>query len=128
MPTYEARCESCGTETEYIRAIVACLDTPECCGHKMKKVILSAPRGFVENIAYQSPVDGRPILSKRAREEDLRRHGCREWEGLEQEKKYAARAKADIEWADEAKIEKWVGEAYHALPPDKKQVLENAVT
>lgn len=40
--------------------------------------------------AYQSPIDGREVRGRRARMEDLKRHGCRPWEGLETEKKIAA--------------------------------------
>lgn len=38
---------------------------------------------------YQSPIDGRIISSKRQRVDDLKRSGCREYEGYESEKRAA---------------------------------------
>lgn len=126
MPVYQSKCAKCGMVHEYIRKIAECLDTPICCGEKTKKVILTAPMGWVENIAYTSPIDGRPITTKQARIEDLKRNNCRPWEGMEQEKKEASR-RADIEEkAFDAKLEKTIGETFAAMPSEKKRALESA--
>ena len=38
---------------------------------------------------YQSPIDDRPIMSRRQHEDDLKRNGCRVYEGRAQEQKMA---------------------------------------
>lgn len=126
MPVYEARCNVCSKVHDYVRPVAQCMDTPECCGQKTQKVILSAPMGYVENIAYTSPIDGRPITTKQARIEDLRRNNCRPWEGMEQEQKVSQQRKAEEEKAFDAKLEKTIGETYAALPSDQKRALEAA--
>jgi len=44
MGVYDAECGKCGKQEEYVRPFSQCLDTPECCGTKMNKVILTAPQ------------------------------------------------------------------------------------
>lgn len=126
MPVYEAKCSQCGTVTDYYQSVANCMKTPECCGHSMTKVILTAPMGYVENIEYQSPIDGRPITTKQARLDDLARNNCRPWEGLDQEVKVAqSRAKEEEKKADKA-IEDSVVSAWNSLEPEKRRVLETA--
>ncbi len=77
MPTFDAKCERCTAVTEYVRQMSERNDTPHCpaCGHKMAKVILSAPMGYVSGNfePFKSPVDGAVIGSQR----DLREHNSR---------------------------------------------------
>jgi hypothetical protein len=101
MPVYESVCRKCGKVHDYIRPVSGYMDTPDCCGEKTQKVILSAPMGYVENIHYTSPIDGRPITTKQARIEDLRRSGSRPWEGIEQETKVARQRAAEEEKAQD---------------------------
>lgn len=54
-----------------------------------------APAVFDDFPAYTSPIDGRLIDGRRARREDLKRSGCRPYEGREQEAKEAAKVKAE---------------------------------
>lgn len=126
MPVYEASCRICGKVQDYIRPVAQCMDTPECCGEKTQKVILSAPMGYVENIEYTSPIDGRPITTKHARLDDLARNNCRPWEGMEQETKVAKQRAVSEERALDAKLETTIGETFAALPPEQKRVLEAA--
>jgi hypothetical protein len=124
MPVYEARCNECGKIHEYIRRAANYLDTPECCGARTQKVILSAPMGFVSHIEYTSPIDGRPITTKHARLDDLARNNSRPWEGMEQEQKAAQeRVKAE-EKAFDAKLEQTIAGVYNSLPSEKRQALE----
>lgn len=44
--------------------------------------------------AYESPITGQVIEGRKARREDLRRHGCRPYEGRDQEEKEAAKVRA----------------------------------
>ena len=52
MPIYEAKCERCQKETTYTARIENMHQTPVCCGQPMKRVILTAPLGFVDNPAF----------------------------------------------------------------------------
>ena len=123
---YEAQCEKCGRVEEYVRSAKECYDTPECCGQKMQKVILTAPYGVVDIPAYQSPITGRWINSRRERIEDLKRNDCRPWEGKEQETKEAARRAAYDEQKQDAALEKSVVDAWQTLTPEKQAILKDA--
>lgn len=123
MPQYEARCNVCGTIHDYIKPASQYLNTPECCGQKTEKVILTAPYGVVDIPAYQSPVTGRWINSRRERNEDLKRTDSRPWEGMEQEQKEAARRAAYDEQKQDKAIEKSVVDAWQTLTPEKQAAL-----
>lgn len=127
MPLYEAQCKKCGSNTTYVRKIAECLNTPDCCGEKMMKVILTAPVGIVEEIYYTSPIDGKPITTKQARIEDLRRNNARPWEGMEAETKVATQRKAAEEKAYDQAVETAVVSAYQSLGSEKQQALESAL-
>jgi hypothetical protein len=72
---------------------------------------------------YQSPVTGLWVEGRRARREDLKRSGSRPWEGLESEKKEAARRESYIEQRNDADLTKSASEAYYQLPPSKRDIL-----
>ena len=120
MPVYESVCLKCGKYHEYIRTVSNCLDTPECCGEKTDKRILSAPMGIVDIPAYESPATGKWITSRSERKEDLKRSGCREWEGMENEKQEAERRKQYEEAAQDKALDHSVRQAWADLPPSKK--------
>jgi len=121
---YESRCNSCGKLYEYIKPASQYLDSPFCCGERTEKVILSAPMGHVVNIHYTSPIDGRPITTKQARIDDLKRSGSRPWEGLEQEKKVAQERKKYEEKIEDKKLEAAAVQAWQSLKPEQRKVLE----
>lgn len=77
MPTYAAKCDACGSSTEYTRPIKQRRDTPSCpmCGGKMSMFIAHAPYGFVTGQfnAFVSPVDGSVIHNNR----ELKEHNTR---------------------------------------------------
>lgn len=127
MPMYEAKCAKCAKVETYVRTVANYLDTPECCGAKMDKVILHAPMGIVDIPAYVSPVSGQVINSRSSRHEDLKRAGCRPWEGIEQERKESDRQKAYVEQAEDKKIESAAIEAWKSLGTEKQRQLETAV-
>jgi hypothetical protein len=127
MPVYESICRECDKVHEYFRPVERCHVTPFCCGFQTEKVILSAPYGQVDIPAYQSPISGRWINSRRERNEDLKRNDCRPWEGMEQEQKEAARRAAYKEQADDAALEKTVVDAWQTLTPEKQAALSEAV-
>jgi hypothetical protein len=120
MPVYESVCDKCGKVHDYVARIANYMDTPYCCGNKTRKIILTSPAGIVDIPAYQSPASGKWITSRAERREDLKRTGCREWEGMESEKKEAAKVKAEIEAKDDKFIEEAVVQAWQELPERKK--------
>jgi hypothetical protein len=125
MPTYEAFCHTCKTVQDYYQPVSRYMDTPECCGAKTQKVILTAPVGIVDIPAYVSPTTGKLIDSRSKRREDLKASGSREWEGMEQEQKVAQqRVKAEEKKADAA-IESAVVSAWQALPSESRRALES---
>lgn len=69
MPTYQAECKTCGHQMEYRSSVARCMETPACpsCNGETKKVILSAPLGFVTGRfeAFVSPIDGSVIRNQR---------------------------------------------------------------
>ena len=123
MPIYEARCNECGRVHEYYQTAERCRETPVCCDQPTEKVILTAPYGVVDIPAYVSPVSGKWINSRRDRAEDLKRTDSRPWEGLEQEKKEAARRQAYKEAEEDKKLEKCITETLANMPPEKKESL-----
>lgn len=73
---------------------------------------------------YVSPVSGLWVEGRKARREDLKRTGSRPWEGMESERKEAARQRAYAEQRSEQKLDAAVRTAYYQLSPDKRRVLE----
>jgi hypothetical protein len=104
---------------------------PPCgCGSQTRRVILTAPKGYVDFPAasgceYISPVSGKRIGSKRERIEDLKRTNSRPYEGREQEEKEAKRYRDHVEKKGDAAILETVKEVYQQLPPSKRQELES---
>jgi hypothetical protein len=82
-----------------------------------------APLVFGDLPSYRSPVNGQWIDGRVARREDLKRTGSRPWEGLEQEKKEAARHQQYAEQRFDASLTKSANEAFNQLPPSKREIL-----
>lgn len=126
MPIYDAKCATCGQHYEYVKHIADCYDTPICCGVKTEKQ-LSAP-ALSMDIAnwdgYVSPATGKFISSKAQRRDDMKASGCREWEGMDSERKQSERAKAYEESAQDKKLDETVRTAYAQLPSEKKAQLQ----
>lgn len=123
MPVYQAVCLKCGKYHEYIRHAAQCRDTPTCCGEQTDKRILSAPSMRADIApwdAYESPATGKLITSYAERREDMRVSGCRDWEGMDTEKKEAAKRKAETEAKEEAALDASVRTAWASLSPSKK--------
>ena len=131
MPLYETECSACGAADDFTSSVADRHATPACaaCGGKTKLVI-SAVRGFVQFPAaggqgYVSPTSGKFIDTKRARTEDLKRSGCRPWEGQEQEIKEAKRQSDYAEKKEDAVLHDNVSKAYSELSPEKKKALNS---
>lgn len=133
MPTYSYECQSCEYQGEFFASMDDCRRSPACeeCGKETKRVILSAPMGYVHFPAagghgYVSPVSGKFIETKRARIDDLKRTGSRPYEGREQEEKVAKKYREDEQRKSDDRIGESVKEMFHQLPPRKRKLLEGS--
>ena len=123
MPVYESACLKCGKYHTYIRKVADYLDTPECCGVKTDKRLFSAPMmrpDIAPWDAYESPATGKFITSYAERRADMKAAGCRDWEGMDNERHQAARNKQYEESALDAKLDTTVRQAWANLSPEKK--------
>jgi len=75
--------------------------------------------------AYTSPIDGRLIDGRRQRREDLKRHGCRPYEGREQELKEANKVQAENERRLDQLAEKMAHRAWDAAPERVRRVFRS---
>jgi hypothetical protein len=122
MPLHDFRCERGHVTEEFVAQGV---DEITCaCYLPATKVFLTAPMAFVQpDICYDSPIDGRAITSKQARDEDLARSGCIPYDPemkTDQQRRIAREEKA-LEDA----FDKSVDEALAAMPARKREVLES---
>ena len=104
-------------------ALCSSLQLHECAGVGQRIFLPPMVRGDLPG--YESPIDGRWIEGRRARLEDLRRHGCRPYE--DGEKEYNARRLAQENAAFDAKIEESVERQFEALSVRKKELLEQEI-
>ena len=86
----------------------------------------SGPFVIGEIEAYQSPIDGSVIDSRAKRREDLKRSGSRPWEGLQAEKKEAARIQSQEREKFNKTIEAGIWKSYYQLDPKKRRILRGA--
>jgi hypothetical protein len=94
-----------------------------CCGKSTDKRILTPPTNVLDIQpwdAFVSPATGKVISSKTQRKEDMKASGCRDWEGIEAEKRMSARAKQYDEEALDKKIDATVRTAWANLSPEQK--------
>ena len=120
MPVYEAECMKCHKRIDYIRPVAQYLDTPMCCDQQTEKRIFSAPSAISDIEPYESPVTGKMITSRSERREDFKASGCREWEGMDVERKEAQKRKAAEDAVQDQKLETEVQKVWAQLPEDKK--------
>ena len=64
--------------------------------------------------------------SRKARRDDFARHGCRPWEGMEQERKEAQKRQEYIEAKQDAKLEECITQTFQQMEPEKRKILESA--
>lgn len=123
---YEAVCMLCGKYHTYIRKAADYLDTPECCGAKTEKRILSAPMARMDIQpwdSYESPATGKMITSYAERRADMQASGCRDYEGREAEERNAAKQRKYTEEDEEKKLDTAVRSAWGQLSPEKKAAV-----
>ena len=122
MPTYEYQCKECSSYLERVLPLSEYRSKQFCskCGGELTR-LLSRPiiRGDIE--PYRCPVTGKPITSRAAHEENLKRTGCRVLEKGEKEEAERFRAKADSDML--RGIEDTAAKFVASLPQEKKERL-----
>ena len=130
MPLHDFQCPA-GHVTEMFVGQgvdwVACEVCGSSIGATAKKVFLKPPMGFVQaDVCYDSPIDGRPITSRQARIEDMKRNDCIEYDP--EMKKDAAQRIKDKDAALERAVDYSVDAAIAAMPARKREKLEAEMT
>lgn len=126
MPMYTFQCPQCKRSETAFRKIAERNEAPECrhgAGALRMQRIVEAPAVHADLPGYQSPIDGRWIEGRSARTEDLKRNGCRPWEGMETERKEAIKRAdaADAEFSK--KIESGIAEVYNGMSAESQRAL-----
>lgn len=128
MPEYLYRCinghmTSRFTSVRHHRSLTEC----ETCGHLAGQII-TAPLLVKarQDICYDSPIDGRPITSWDARQEDLKRNSCREYDP--EMKKDAERFRKQQDEALDTAIETHVEQSIEKMPTAKRGKLYSELT
>ena len=103
-------------------------DAPQTCecGAASRKILGVSMVVVQKDICYDSPIDGRPITSARARREDLRKNNCVEYDP-EMRKDYDKRVERDQEKLDKA-MERTVEATIEKMPIRKRERLANALS
>lgn len=132
MPMYEYECK-CGNAVDFHNTMDQRRTHAPVCApcNKQMHIVISACMGVVRFPAaggheYISPTSGKAITTQRARIDDLKRSGCRPWEGMASETRQAASVRAHQEKKDDSKLHDSVARAYHQLSPEKRRHLQAA--
>lgn len=121
MPTYVYQCR-CGRRDERVLPVSRHAEPQACeCGRIMDKVIVPAMVFVQPNICYDSPIDGRPITSMKARMDDLARADCVPYDP-EIKKDYARRLK-DGEQSLERAVDDTIEREIQHMPARKRERL-----
>ena len=122
-PLYEYGCPQCGVFERYLP--VEEYDQPQTCdcGEQARR-ILSLPTVFVkQDCHYESPIDGRIITSRKARQEDMKRSGCVEYDpGVKQD--YHKRIVNEEKKLDKS-VDETVEREISKMSPRKLEILES---
>lgn len=124
MPIHDTRCQKCG-EIEERFIPLECLGEVQThsCGGTMERVFFRFPFATIQaDVAYESPIDGKPITSMAARKEDMKRAGCIEYDP-EMRTDYTRRMERDAA-ALEAAVDQTVDAEIARMPARKREKLE----
>jgi hypothetical protein len=122
MPFYSFHCSRCDKVDDAYRSISQRHNGPECCHQQMTMVIV-APMVAPDLPGYESPVTGKWVEGRSARHEDLRRTGCRPYEGIAVEKSEHARQERYSEQKEDAARHDAVARAFYSMPESKRRQL-----
>jgi len=76
---------------------------------------------------YQSPTTGLWVEGRKQRREDLKRSGCRPYEGFEQESKEANKYRAEQSARLDQKLYEAAARSYYELSPRKREILRKGL-
>ena len=127
MPAYAYRCANQHETTKFyrVRDYVEAVDCDQC---DLAAVRIFTPPVMVKTAAdvrYDSPIDGRPITSQAARQDDLKRHDCIPYDP--EIKKDAVRWQKERQDAFDAKVDQTVSTEIARMPSRKRQELVKEV-
>ncbi len=122
MPFYSYNCKRCDKMDSAYRSVSERHNGPECCHQQMMMVIV-APQVATDLPGYESPVTGKWIEGRSARREDLRRTGCRPYEGTVAEKAEHERQQKYVEQKEDTARYDEVARTFYALPEVKRRQL-----
>lgn len=126
IPAYQYRCANKHETTKFfrVRDYVEAVDCDRCDLAAVR--IWTAPTVKVQpDIAYDSPIDGKPVTTHHARQEDLKRNNCVPYDP--EFKKDVARKHQERTAQFEAAVEETVGREIAKMPKQKKERLINEV-
>jgi hypothetical protein len=122
MPLYDYACPMGHQQTIFL-CLADHTERVSCaCGHWASQII-SAPLlvKAAQDVCYDSPIDGRPITNHQARQEDMKRNGCREYDP-EQKTDYLRRIKEGQAQFDKS-IDDTVEECIEKMPTRQRSRL-----
>ncbi len=126
MPLHDHACEN-GHRFEMFVTLADLDRSVVCrCGAMAHRVFLQAPMSRVIDVRYTSPIDGRPITTKHARQEDLARSNCVEYDP-EMKTDYLRRQRESADAIDR-KTDAVVEQEIHAMGARKRERLEAELT
>ena len=121
-PLYEYECKR-GHSFERVLPVAEYKTPQHCdCGSLGQRIISTATVFASKDICYDSPIDGRPITSMKARLDDLARNGCTEYDP-EIKKDYTRRIERQ-QAALEKSVEATVEATIESMPARKREQLE----
>lgn len=82
-----------------------------------------APVIWDDLAGYESPVSGLWIEGRKARRDDLARHQCRPWEGMEQERKEADKVQAERSRQTDQLAERMAHRAWDMAPERIRRIF-----
>lgn len=83
-----------------------------------------APTVWSDLEGYQSPATGKWVEGRKARREDLKRSGCRPYEGKDQEMREAAKIRAEEERRLDSRIAETTARNFYQIPYRSRKILE----
>ena len=127
MPIYEYVCPEGHVSRRYLTLSQFAVSdrTAQCACERMGQLRITAPLMVkaCADVRYDSPIDGRPITSWQARQEDLKRNNCVEYDP-EQKTDYHNRLK-ESESSLEKSVEATVEEAIEKMPTAQRGRLHS---
>lgn len=127
MPLFEYRCAN-KHETLKVLRVKDYEEAVDCeqCDLAAVRVFTPPMVKVAVDVCYDSPIDGRPITTHMARNEDLKRNGCIPYDP--EMHKDAARKKEEADRDLDRGIDETVAKEVHRLSSAKKQQLVKEVT